>query len=60
MKGRVIYAALLMTALVNTEKYFAAVIPADAGIQYVSGCRIESGMTNYLATGTIEDDFNAP
>jgi hypothetical protein len=37
-----------------TEKPFAAVIPADAGIQHISGCLIESGMTNYLVAGTTK------
>ena len=31
-----------------------AVIPAKAGIQGLSGCRIKSGMTSYLIAGVIE------
>ncbi len=31
----------------NTDRLLVAVIPAKAGIQSVSGCRIKSGMTNY-------------
>jgi NitT/TauT family transport system substrate-binding protein len=38
---------LILRRPVNTDRLLAAVIPAKAGIQTVSGCRIKSGMTNY-------------
>ena len=37
---------------VNTVRRLGAVIPAKAGIQNASGCRIKSGMTNYLIAGS--------
>jgi hypothetical protein len=38
---------LILRRPVNTDRLLAAVIPAKARIQSVSGCRIKSGMTNY-------------
>ncbi len=46
----------LLIRRLNTCILRKAVIPAKAGIQGLSGCRIKSGMTSYLIAGVIITD----
>jgi NitT/TauT family transport system substrate-binding protein len=48
---------LLLRRQVNTVRLPAAVIPAKAGIQSISGCRIKSGMTPHGTAGPTKRSF---